>query len=161
MTDETDDLLKKVIEGEPEKSWPGREAPAMENAIYRQMDASQISMLETTSPKVKALITLDKVSGFEIGETGGPEAREPRVVFTSEVVVPFQYILDFLKDVAKTKEIKHLKIYSATDRPLLLEAMHESDGTKTRYYLAPRVENMEEKAEEARAEKQLEEAIKP
>jgi hypothetical protein len=114
--------------------------PAMPAGRIRVMDPTQVSMVDTDSEQVKALMVLGKFA-FDMpsAEDLQFQKRAPMIEYTARVMVPMDYLLDFLKGIKKLKDVKVITLNAATELPLLVEVKHK-DGAITRYWLAPHFE---------------------
>ncbi len=96
---------------------------------------------------IKFILTPDGLEAFARSESGVVEEKfEKDSDIVSEINVesgaasmyPIQYLNDILKATRKTDNVK---IYLATNKPLKME--YTLEGAQIRYYLAPRLEDVE------------------
>jgi hypothetical protein len=106
------------------------------------MDNSQIAMLDTESPKVKALVQLGETKFFELPSDDASVPKVPKMEDQAIAQFPIEYLEEFFKIMRKLKGVKpaHVRFYVKTDAPLKVE-FKDGDGLITSFWLASRVEN--------------------
>ena len=113
-------------------------------SVFRLMDDSQISQIETESETVKARIILDKIKSVSFGQKmkgregipyNNPDKRQASIY-------PLKYVLSFL-DIAKQEKATHILMEIGSNQPLFISFKTTNElnnkEEETRMWIAPRM----------------------